>query len=84
MRIALAAIKYDNYIYVGLRHSWIRDDIYELLGDSIRLDFIRNSIQGFVDDKGNFLDREQARVIAFDCGQVTKLIGCELTSEDLW
>jgi hypothetical protein len=45
MRIALAAIKYDGYIYVGLRHSWIRDFIFEFLGysESLRLDFVTDN-----------------------------------------
>jgi hypothetical protein len=87
MRIALAAIKYDNYIYVGLRHAWIRDDIFDLFGwsdEQFRLDYIKNSMQGFVDDQGNFLDRDKALDVALKCGQVKEIIGGCLTSEDLW
>ena len=84
-RISLAAIKYDGYIYVGLCHAYIRDFIVEFLGEEFdRLNFIKTSIQGFVDTYGNFLDREESLIIARSSGQVDKLIGCCLTSEDLW
>lgn len=83
MRIALAAIKYDGYIYVGLRHAWIRDMMFDWF-DIDRLHFVQNFESGFVDDEGNFLDREHALVVALECGQVKGLIGSVLTSEDLW
>lgn len=42
-------------------------------------------VQGFVTDKGIFLNREEAEVYARKCGQFTgEIIGGELTSEDLW
>ena len=41
--------------------------------------------QGFIDDRGVFYNREQARDHAYRCGQHTgELIGSVLTSEDLW
>lgn len=43
--------------------------------------------QGFVDDKGNFLDRMQARMHAVECGQVEEDNldhYREIFSEDLW
>ena len=85
-KIALAAIKYDGYIYVGLRHAWIRDFIFDFLGwsESLRLDFIRNMKDGFVTHDGIFIDRDTALVVALECGQVKEIIGGCLTSEDLW
>ena len=41
-------------------------------------------IQGFVTSKGNFLDRDEAKELAFNCGQIYKTIAKTLTSEDLW
>ncbi len=40
--------------------------------------------QGFFTSKGRFVNREEAEVIAKECGQVTQLIGGVLTSEDLY
>lgn len=41
--------------------------------------------QGFLDEDGKFLTREEAEVVARASGQLTKpIIGGELTSEDLW
>lgn len=40
--------------------------------------------QGFFTSKGRFVNREEAEVIAKECGQVIKLIGGILTSEDLY
>lgn len=40
--------------------------------------------QGFFTSKGRFVTREEAEVIAKEAGQVDKLIGGILTSEDLY
>ena len=46
-------------------------------------------IQGFIDDKGNFLTRKQAYIVATTEGQIKHRLkgqydGNELYSEDLW
>lgn len=42
-------------------------------------------IQGFLTDKGEFLNRDEAEAHAKECGQLTKSMrGSILTSEDLW
>lgn len=42
-------------------------------------------VQGFLDNRGRFLMRHEAEVVARACGQLTgELIGSILTSEDLW
>ena len=38
--------------------------------------------EGFVDDKGNFLNRKESAVHAFECGQINELLK-ELFSGDL-
>jgi len=42
------------------------------------------SEQGFLTSTGRFVGREEAREIAFACGQVQKTVSRTLTSEDLW
>lgn len=66
------------YIEIGIRHFDIRD---RFPGEvSMKMDD-----QGFLTSKGRFVSRKEAEKIARECGQVTgRLIGGELTSEDLW
>lgn len=40
--------------------------------------------QGFLDDEGYFLTREQAHKIAVECGQVRRQLPPILFSEDVW
>ena len=65
-------------VEIGIRHFDIRD---RFPGEvSMKMDD-----QGFLTSKGRFVSRKEAEVIARNCGQITgKLIGGELTSEDLW
>ncbi len=44
----------------------------------------QGNTQGFITSAGRFVDREEAREIAFACGQVIQTISRTLTSEDLW
>jgi hypothetical protein len=41
------------------------------------------NIEGFIDDKGNFLTRKQAGKHAFECDQISSLTDY-LFSEDIW
>lgn len=44
-----------------------------------------NSEQGFLTSKDRFVDREEARKIAIDCGQITETMhSTKLFSEDLY
>ena len=65
-------------VEIGLRHFDIRD---RFPGEvSMKMDD-----QGFLTSKGRFVSRKEAEIIARNCGQITgRLIGGELTSEDLW
>lgn len=40
-----------------------------------RLEELKNhrEIEGFITDKGKFVDREEAAIIAYDCGQIKKI-----------
>ncbi len=78
--IVASAILHDGIIFTGVRHS-------EIIKDLVRLGYptpIPNSGQGFIDDKGNFLYRLEAKEHAFECGQITSTISNVMTSEDLW
>lgn len=72
-----AAILKDGVIYTGRRHNII------LCDKSRPFQFLQNGIQGFVNDKGEFLDRKEASKHAFECGQIKKDTG-RLYSEDLY
>lgn len=83
-----AAIKRGNIVYVGKRHPDCRDIMIKC---GIPRPVLTNAdgtrtIQGFVNDKGEFLTREEAAKEALACGQITKLKyhSRELFSEDLY
>ncbi len=88
--IKLAAIKLENgTVLTGLRHDRIFRKAKE---DGLnRLEVIRGE-QGFVDDKGNFLNRQDAAKHALECKQVEigkavvrhEFNGRDLYSEDLY
>jgi len=73
--IEKAAILKDGTIYTGKRHG----DIFP----QMPLGFLRCGEQGFITDKGKFVNRSQAAQIAYECGQITKP-KAELFSEDLY
>lgn len=95
--IQASAIKFhvdatdSDVILCGLRHN----DIFEQLK---LLDFKPNNgykliTQGFITDKGEFLNRAEAMVHARKCNQISRVKlqsrilrdgACELFSEDLW
>jgi hypothetical protein len=74
--ITLAAIGKDGIVYIGKRHAYILNDNRRPKG------FLKNGTQGFITDKEEFVDREQAAIIAFKCGQIDTLKK-ELFSEDI-
>ena len=47
---------------------------------------VADSVNGFIDDKGNFLNRREAAKHAFECGQLPNDKTCPeaIMSEDLW
>ncbi len=86
-KLVKAAIVFEGNTYVGWRHADIRDDIRNLVNPS-RID-IANAMHdewkvGFITENGRFLTRRQALTYGRSIGQVKKLIGSVLTSEDLW
>jgi len=75
LMIIKAAIIKDGTIYTGKRHG----DIFP----QFPLGFLRCGEQGFVTDKGKFVNRGQAAKIAYECGQIP-IKKSELFSEDLY
>lgn len=85
--IECVAILFGGKIYSMSRPSrhcdvirWIFED-----SDPNKTTYVGSRGQGFLTDKGKFLNRNDSEIHARECGQLTgKLIGSVLTSEDLW
>ena len=73
-----SAILKEGKIYTGRRHHNCIKSVVQATG-------VRpaGGKQGFVDNKGNFLDRVDALNLALECGQI-KEPKIRLYSEDLW
>lgn len=80
-RITAAAINQDGVIYTGAHHHHIIRTIATCAG-------IRpvTGAQGFITNRGRFVDRVEGLAIAREANQIVKKHGCEsdLFSEDLW
>lgn len=68
--------KRDGTVFTGKRHG----DIFAKARPPGSLKY---GEQGFITDKGKFVDREEAARIAFECGQISEKKK-ELFSEDLY
>jgi len=85
--VVCAAIKdQTGKVWIGKRHN---DVIWLMWRHGVR--FIDGQcVQGFVDDKGEFLDRKQAADLAYKCHQIAKPTielhpwDADLYSEDLY
>jgi hypothetical protein len=78
--ITASAIRKNGIIYTGKRHHLIMHSPLRPKG------FLKFGEQGFITDKGEFLDREAAAKHAISSGQITNLKYSlhDLFSEDLW
>ena len=82
--IVCAAIRnHDGFIICGARHfdNGMRDQLLDSLRDWSMAE------QGFIDQHGEFLNREQAHVIAVAAGQIVRRVGGDnnkLFSENLY
>lgn len=84
MQLVAAAIKTPNgMIYTGRRHYNIFNEAAQ---DTILSQELRKGTQGFIDEEGNFYNREEAKAHAIAIGQIQEenMISSTLTSEDLW
>ena len=77
--LVAAAIKKDGVIYTGKRHC-------NILSNAKPFGYLKDGEQGFVTDKGEFLNRKQSYMYAIRNKQpfIRKITGGVLTSEDLW
>lgn len=79
--IMCVALKIDNIVLMGNpfeRHDALyTDEVIALLKGKKD-----KGIEGFITDKGDFLDRKEAGKHAFECGQTKEVLN--LISEDLW
>jgi len=77
--IIKSAIRKNGKIYTGHRH-------YNILNNAEPFGFLRDGEQGFVDENGIFLTREEAAIEAIKCGQIKQLKyhKSKLFSEDLY
>lgn len=85
-KLVKAAIVVGEKTYTGWRHADIRNEIAltgiprgeicAITSDDWKV--------GFITENGRFLTRRQALTYGRSIGQVKKLIGSVLTSEDLW
>lgn len=80
--IKAAAIMHEGVVYTGVRHGEIGKYMIQRLQVADKI--YSGANQGFVNDKNQYLTRGEALLEARACGQVDKIIGGVLTSEDLW
>ena len=78
-RIIAAAIRHGAGFSIGFRHA----DIIKRMVEEAGVPRPVTDEQGFIDEAGNFLTREQAAEICVKNGQTATLKN-PLTSEDLW
>ena len=83
--IKAAAIKINNEVF-SLPQPNRHHDIIRYLVEKVGKPKPIGGIQGFIDDAGNFFDRDDSFKIAKKLKQIKngKIIGGVLTSEDLW
>ena len=80
--IVAAAIIYDRYIYVGMRHNICYRQIQN---EGLIFDCKLQTGDGFIDNHGHFRCRQSAMEIAVTANQVSdSKLGKDLYSEDLW
>jgi hypothetical protein len=86
-RIVCAAVECDGHILVGVRHY---DTLmHQQIGNHVSCAFPRAKCeQGFIDNRGYFLTREQAWPIAEAAGQIIRrgysFDGVKLYSENIY
>lgn len=61
----------EDLVITGLRHSDCFKVIHELNEDWRRINMAPYRVQGFINHKGEFLDRREAFLHAMECGQLS-------------
>lgn len=84
-RIVCAALQFDGgFIVPGPRHF---DEIMHPIISKANPGRTTKVVQGFIDQRGNFYDRQQAYKIAMEAGQISRRVGGDegtLYSENLY
>lgn len=80
MKIQAAAILRDGRIWTGRRHHLIIRQMVIELGPGAKP---INDPQGFTTEDGRFVDREEAARLAFESGQMDRVVA-SLFSEDIF
>ena len=80
-KLIAAAVLLDDKLWANKRHDRCILQVAQGVGKLVKRD-----MQGFLTDSGHFLSRSVALLVADHTGQVdaSNLLGCDLTSEDLW
>jgi hypothetical protein len=86
LRIVASACKVEGLetIFVGVRHwdSLMRSQIFGLEETSLEKTQKNHDIQGFVTNKGKFVTREEAWIIADNAGQIIRRVGGDMIQRD--
>lgn len=81
--IECAAITHFGKVYALARPAR-HHDIIGMICYELKTNFVGSGGQGFLTNRGRFVDRLEGEMIARLAGQVDVLIGSVLTSEDMW
>lgn len=77
-RVVCAAIKFGPIVIVGVRHF---DSLMHSMLRKLSINPMREHVQGFVDNQGSFLTREEAWLVAEAQGQIIRRVGGDETIE---
>lgn len=84
-KLTAAAIRWKGVTYTGVRHGYIIEQLVKV-GQlkNMSKDKIFDKDQGFMTSDNLFVDRETAKIIAIQAGQIPEDFKGVLYSEDLW
>ena len=82
LHVVSAAVRQDDKTY-AVRRPARHHNVMAMMRNSFGLT-IHNETQGFILSDGRFAPRDESLIVARSAGQVDKIIGGTLTSEDLW
>lgn len=80
-RIVCAANKSEcGHIVLGIRHFDMQmHNHIKLIRDALKLPNLKFKEQGFIDNQGKFLTREEAWIVAEKSGQIYKRVGGDMS-----
>lgn len=83
-RVVAAACKIGDLVFVGARHCdiWMQGQILSLPEDVQNGIQMRQDAQGFIDNHGHFLTREEAYIVAKAADQILYRCGGDCVERD--